>query len=188
MNQSHKETALLLIDYQNDYFPGGKWELDNIEKTAANGAKLLAAFRQQDLPVIHVYHEFESADAPFFLAASEGAKIHPIFTPKNGERVILKHAANSFKNTSLQADLDSLGIKNLIVVGAMSNICIDAGVRAAADIGYNVSVAQDACTTRDQVFSGITVSAQQTHAAFMASLAFAYARIENTKTLLAEIS
>lgn len=187
MSKTHTDTALLLIDFQNDYFPGGKWELDNIDNAAANGAKLLAAFRQQGLPVIHVYHEFESADAPFFLAASEGAKIHPTFTPQTGEPVILKHAANSFKNTSLQADLDSLGIKNLIVVGAMSNICIDAGVRAAADIGYNVSVAQDACTTRDQVFNGVTVPAQQTHAAFMASLSFAYARVEETEILLHEI-
>ncbi|RTE66762.1 cysteine hydrolase [Amphritea opalescens] len=181
-------TALLLIDFQNDYFPGGKWELHNIDATVANGAALLTAFRQEGLPVIHVYHEFEKEDAPFFLPNSDGAKIYPAVTPIEGETVILKHSANAFKNTTLQESFDALGVENLIVAGAMSNICIDAGVRAAADLGYNVTVAHDACTTRDQVFNGVTVPAQQTHAAFMTSLSFAYARLENTKTLLTEIS
>jgi nicotinamidase-related amidase len=66
-------------------------------------------------------------------------------------------------------------------------MCIDAGVRAAADFGYEVTVAQDACATRDQEFNGITVPAKQVHAAFMAALGFAYARIADTKELLAEM-
>ena len=187
MTQVQPNTALLLIDFQNDYFPGGKWELINTELAASNGAKLLAAFRQKQLPVIHVRHEFETDEAPFFTPGSQGAAIHSSVAPHSGEVVVLKHAANSFKETNLKQVLEALNIENLIVAGAMSHMCIDAGVRAAADLGYNVTVAEDACATMDQEFNGITIPAEQVHASFMAALAFAYARIDNTETLLNEI-
>ncbi len=69
--------ALVLIDIQNDYFPGGKWPLSGIESAADNAARLLAAARVSGDFVIHVRHEFSTADAPFFNPGSERAKIHP---------------------------------------------------------------------------------------------------------------
>lgn len=181
-------TALLLIDFQNDYFTGGKWELEGTQAAADNGAKLLAEFRHQGLPVVHVRHEFADQDAPFFTAGSEGAWIHSSVAAQEGEPVVLKHAANSFHDTNLKAILDELKVEHIVVVGAMSHMCIDAGVRAAADFGYEVTVAQDACATRDQEFNGVTVPAKQVHAAFMAALGFAYARIADTKELLTEMT
>ncbi|SEQ86856.1 Nicotinamidase-related amidase [Amphritea atlantica] len=187
MTQVQPNTALLLIDFQNDYFPGGKWELTNTQRATDNGAKLLAAFRQKQMPVIHVRHEFETDEAPFFTPGSQGAQIHSSVAAVNDEPVILKHSANSFKETDLQEILKSRNIENLIVAGAMSHMCIDAGVRAAADLGYNVTVAQDACATMDQEFNGITIPAEQVHASFMAALGFAYARVEDTEILLEEM-
>ncbi len=181
------DTALLLIDFQNDYFPGGKWELEACDQAAEKGAELLAVFRAKGLPVIHVRHEFTTNEAPFFLPGSEGAHIHSSVAAQDNEPVVLKHSVNSFKETNLKEILDTLEIKNLIVVGAMSHMCIDAGVRAAADFGYNVTVAQDACATRDQEFNGIIVPAKQVHAAYMAALSFAYARVADTEMLLSEI-
>ncbi|WP_019622434.1 cysteine hydrolase family protein [Amphritea japonica] len=181
------QTALLLIDFQNDYFPNGKWELENIQSAAENGAKLLAVFREQNRPIVHVRHEFKSDDAPFFLPGSEGAKIHASVAAQGNEAIVLKHSANSFKETSLKEILDTLKVENLIIAGAMSHMCIDAGARAAADLGYNVIIAQDACATRAQEFNGVTVPAEQVHASFMAALAFAYARVENTHVLLSEL-
>lgn len=188
MTQVQPNTALLLIDFQNDYFPGGKWELNNTQRAADNGAKLLAAFREKKMPVIHVRHEFKTDEAPFFTPGSQGAQIHSTVAAVNDEPVILKHSANSFKETNLKRVLETLNIENLIVAGAMSHLCIDAGVRAAADLGYNVTVAQDACATKDQTFNGTTVPAEQVHASFMAALAFAYARAEDTEVLLSEIA
>jgi len=180
-------TALLLIDIQNDYFPGGLWTLEGTETAAANAARLLAEFRAKGLPVVHVRHEFESDDAPFFKPGSEGAYIHTSVTPAEDEPVVLKHQVNSFQETNLKAVLDELNVEKLLVVGAMSHMCIDAGVRAAADLGYEVSVAQDACATLAQEFNGVTVPAEQVHAAYMASLAFAYAHVANTDELLSEL-
>ncbi len=186
--RAQPQTALLLIDFQNDYFPGGKWELENTQLAADNGAKLLAAFRKKQLPVVHVRHEFESTEAPFFLPGSQGAQTHSSVAAEGNEAVVLKHSANSFKNTNLKEALEALNVENLIIAGAMSHMCIDAGTRAAADLGYNVTVAQDACATRDQEFNGIEVPAKQVHASFMAALAFAYARVEDTEVLLKELA
>jgi nicotinamidase-related amidase len=177
-------TALLLIDFQNDYFSEGKWPLNGAKQAAEQGVKLLAEFRSKGLPVVHVRHEFLTDDAPFFIAGSEGAKIHPSVAAREGEPVILKHKPNSFRDTELQAVLTQLKIHNLIIVGAMSHMCIDAGVRAAVDLGYGVSVAHDACATRDLEFNGITVPAAQVHAAFMAALTPSYATVSSTAELL----
>ncbi|MDO5638991.1 MAG: cysteine hydrolase family protein [Neisseria sp.] len=181
------DTALLIIDFQNDYFPGfpgAKWPLAGTEAAAANGAALLAKFRAQGLPVFHVRHEFPNADAPFFQPGSEGAQIHAGMAPLEGEAVIVKQQINSFRDTGLQQQLQQAGIRRLVIVGAMSHMCIDAATRAAADFGYECLVAHDACATLDMAFDGVNVPAAQVHAAFMAALQFGYAKVESTEALL----
>ncbi|MDF0731512.1 cysteine hydrolase family protein [Pseudomonas entomophila] len=178
--------ALILIDIQNDYFPGGKWTLDHAHAAADNAARLLGAARERGDLVVHVRHEFASADAPFFAPGSEGAAIHAKVTPAAGEPVVLKHQVNAFLGTDLKAILDQQGIQALTITGSMSHMCIDAATRAAADFGYQVSVANDACATLPLDFAGETVPAAQVHSAAMAALAFAYARVESTETLLGE--
>ena len=64
--------GLILIDIQNDYFPGGKMELAGINEMAANAAALLDIFREKGLPTFHIQHIFETDDAPFFVAGSDG--------------------------------------------------------------------------------------------------------------------
>jgi nicotinamidase-related amidase len=67
----------------------------------------------------------------------------------------------------------------------MSHMCVDAGVRAASDLGYKCIVVHDACATRDQQFEGKVVPADEVHAAFMAALEFGYARLLSTEEYLA---
>lgn len=180
-------TALLLIDFQNDYFEGGSWRLVGTENAAKKGAELLAAFREKGYPVVHVRHEFPSAEAPFFKPGSEGAQIHSTVTPLENEPVVTKSEINSFRNTNLKEVLDELNVEHLMIVGAMSHMCVDAVTRAATDYGYTCSVAHDACATLDLEFEGTTVPAAQVHAAFMAALGFAYASVKSTDELLAEL-
>ena len=178
------KTALIIVDMQNDYFPNGKWALKGIEAAAANASKALAAFRERKQPIIHVRHEFESSDAPFFVPGSDGAKIHTDLTPADGEFQVVKHEVNSFKGTELQELLQREQITNLVIVGAMSHICIDAITRAAGDLGYANTVLHDACATLDTEFNGVKVPAEHVHAAFMAGLAFGYAEVVTTEALL----
>lgn len=183
--------ALLLIDFQNDYFPsynGAKWPLKGTELAAEKASTLVTAFRDNALPVIHVRHEFPTNEAPFFLPNSDGAKIHKSIAPVSGESVVLKHQINSFIDTELQQLLESLSVKKLVIVGAMSHMCIDAVTRAAVDFGYECHVAHDACATLDLEFDGITVPAEHVHHAFMAALSFGYCNVESSKKLLGLIS
>lgn len=180
-----QKRALVLIDLQNDYFLGGKWPLNGVDAAADNAATLLAAARAAGDLVIHVRHEFLSADAPFFAPGTEGAKIHPKVREFDGEPVVLKHHVNSFRETDLKAILDRHRIEELVVCGAMSHMCVDAGVRAASDLGYKCVVVHDACATRDQEFERTVVPAAAVHAAFMSALRFGYAQLVSTEEYLA---
>ncbi len=177
-------TALLLIDIQNDYFDGGKCPLVGMDAAAKHCESLLAAFRESGLPVIHVRHEFLDTEAAFFAAGSEGALIHPLLAPAQGEPVVVKHQINSFKGTSLADLLEERGVKNVVIAGAMTHVCIDAVTRAAADLGYICSVAHDACATMDAEFDGVKVEARQVQAAVMAALDFAYAEVRSARVVL----
>jgi nicotinamidase-related amidase len=177
--------ALVLIDIQNDYFPGGKWTLNGIESAADNAARALEAARAAGDLVIHVRHEFPTPEAPFFAPGSNGAKIHPKVRNLESEPVVLKHHVNSFRETDLKALLDRHGVEEVVICGAMSHMCVDAGVRAASDLGFRCVVVHDACATRDQEFAGAVVPAAQVHAAFMAALGFGYAKLVTTEEYLA---
>ena len=172
--------ALILIDLQNDYFPGGRFALSGTPEAAAQAGRLLAAARAAGHAVIHIQHVAEAADAPFFVRDTVGAEIHDTLRPIDGEPVIVKHKANSFLNTDLKQRLDEGHIREIVIAGAMSHMCVDAGTRAASDFGYAVTVAHDACATRDLTFGDRTVAAADVHAVFMAALAFGYARVAST--------
>ena len=172
--------AVVVIDIQNDYFPNGKYELVGIEQAAANAARVIGAAREKGDRVIHVQHVFPSRDAPFFTPDSEGTEIHPAVTPREGETVVVKNHPNPFLNTDLKKILDDDGIEEVVVVGAMSHMCIDATARAASDYGYKTTVVQDACATRDLEYGGMTVPAASVHAAMMSALGFAYATVTDT--------
>lgn len=178
--------ALIVIDLQNDYFPGGRWTLHNIEAAADNAARLIAAARAAGNLVVHVRHEFPSADAPFFAPGSDGAKTHAKVLPQEGEPVVLKHQVNAFRETNLKDMLDKAGVRDLTICGAMSHMCIDAAARAANDLGYNVTIVHDACASRDAEFNGVRTPAEQVHAAYMASLGFAYGQTVTTDVYLGD--
>jgi nicotinamidase-related amidase len=177
--------ALIVVDIQNDYFPQGKWPLVGADAAADNAVQLIAAFRDAGDSVIHIRHEFTSPEAPFFTPGSDGAKLHPKVLNRADEPVVLKHFVNSFRETELQSILEEKGIKELVVVGSMSHMCVDGITRAAADMGYSVTVIHDACASRDLEFNGLTVPAAHVHAAFMSALGFAYASVVSTDEFLA---
>jgi nicotinamidase-related amidase len=176
--------AIVVVDLQNDYWPSGKWPLVGIEEAAANASKVIEKARSEGDMVIHVRHEFPNPDAPFFVPGTDGVEISPVVRPVGAEAVILKNYPNSFRETELKQMLDERGVKEVVVVGAMSHMCIAATARAAADFGYNTVVVQDACATRDLEFNEVTVPAAQVHAANMSALAFAYGEVIGTNEFL----
>ena len=177
------DTALVVIDIQNDYFPGGAMELEGADAAGRKAGGALARFRERGLPVFHVRHLSVRPGATFFLPGTRGAEIHAAVTPRSGEPVLEKNFPNSFRNTELKAMLDQEGIKNLVIAGMMTHMCVDASVRHAADLGYKVTLLGDACATRAQTYAGETVPARQVHAAFLAALNGFYAKVVDTHEL-----
>lgn len=176
--------ALLLIDLQNDYFPGGAFPLPAISPCVANAAKVLAWARARGVRVIHVQHRELDPAVGFLLDGSTGAETHVAVAPTAGESVVVKRHPNAFRATTLVEAL--AGIESVVVVGAMSNMCVDATARAAADLGYGVTVVEDACAACDLEFGGKAIPAETVHGAFMAALASAYGRVVTVEALLAE--
>jgi nicotinamidase-related amidase len=177
------DTALLIIDIQNDYFPDGAMELEGADAAGSHAGKALAQFRAKGAPILHVRHLSVRPGATFFLPNTRGAEIHAGVKPQDDETVIEKNFPNSFRNTPLQAELERRGIKNLVVAGMMTHMCVDATVRQAADLGYKVTLIGDACATRAQTYGGETVPARQVHAAFLAALNGFYAKVVTSHDL-----
>ena len=165
-------TALLLIDIQNDYFPGGTMELAGSEEAARKAANVLQYFRNARLPVIHIAHESVREGATFFFPGTNGQRIHSLVQPQDGETVITKNFPNSFLKTPLLETLQQLGITQLIITGMMTHMCVDATTRAAKDLGFSCTLIHDATATRDLSFAGVQVPAAQVQTAFTAALGF----------------
>ncbi|MCW5635096.1 MAG: cysteine hydrolase [Rubrivivax sp.] len=179
-------TALVLIDLQNDYFPGGTMELVGAEAAVARAAELVHAFRQGGLPVVHVQHIAKRAGATFFLPGTPGAEIHAAVRPAEGEARVVKHFPNGFRETTLHDVLRSAGAARLVLAGMMTHMCVDTTVRAAADLGFQCFLAGDACATRDLQFAGEQVRARDVQLAYLAGLNGAFATVKSAKELCGE--
>jgi nicotinamidase-related amidase len=180
------KTALILIDIQNDYFSGGKGELEHPLEAARQARRLLDFFRQQGWPTVHIQHIATRPGATTFLPDSEGVKIHASIAPLPGETVIVKHFPNSFRETGLLEHLKGLGIERLVLCGMMTHMCVDAGMRAAADFGYPVLLAADACATRPLTYGEVKVPAEHVHAALLAALK-SYGQVLPTEEILEQL-
>ena len=177
-------TALIMIDIQKDYFPGGRMELVGSTEAAGAAARLLSAFRKASWPVYHVQHISVHPTATFFLPDSTGIDINPSVAPLPDEPVVIKHYPNSFRETNLLELLKADGITQLLICGMMTSMCVDATVRAAFDLGFTCTIASDACATRDLTFAGETIAARQVHGAFLAALGAVYATIRTSDAIL----
>ena len=175
--------ALIIIDIQNDYFPGGKMALVGSDAAGAQAARVLEHFRRLGKPVFHIQHLSVRPGASFFIPATTGAEIHSSVTPLDGEVIIQKNFPNAFRHTDLASRLQAANVKRITVVGMMTQMCIDTSVRAAADLGFEVTLIHDACATRDQTFGNHTVPAAQVQAAFMAALS-SFSAVQSTEQTL----
>lgn len=175
--------ALLIVDVQNDYFPGGAMELMGSPEAGAQAGRLLHTFRKRALPVAHIRHVATRPGATFFLPGTPGAEIHEAVKPLAEEPVFAKHFPNAFRETPLMEHLKGIGVTDLIVAGMMTHMCIDTTVRAAADLGFTCTLASDACATKALSFGDAIVPATQVQAAFLAAINGAFARVMTTEEI-----
>ena len=167
------DPVLLIIDIQDFYFPGGAMPLVAPEAAAACTAKLLADWRMDGRPVIHVGHR-----------AGSGAGFHRDVAPLEGERIVMKSEVSCFNGTTLFEDLKAAGVTTLVICGMQTHMCVEGAVRAAYDLGFDVVLVADACATRDLSFGDTTVPAAAVHAATLATLQGTYAEVMGSEQVL----
>jgi len=181
------KTALLLIDIQNDYFSGGKMKLEGPVEAAQKANELLQCFRDHSMPTVHIQHISLGPDATFFISGDRGTDINDITAHYEGEPLVQKHYPNSFRETDLLELLKEWEIERVIVTGMMTHMCVDATARAAADLGFNVMVAEDACATRALTYGDTVIPAEHVHKAFMAALK-SYGQVMSVEMILATLA
>ena len=157
--------------------------LDASEKAGS----LLDTFRTKGLPVIHIRHISLGPGASFFLPGTEGAEIYRRVRPLDGEEVIQKNYPNSFRQTPLLDRLQTRQVRQLVIAGMMTHMCVEATTRAAFDLGFECWLAHDACATRALSFGGVAVSADQVQAAFVAALHGSYASALAAKKIISNL-
>jgi len=163
--QKLDSTALILIDIQDFYFPDGAAELVEPEKAGEQAKQVLSYFRKNYGLVIHVKHKVKA-----------GGDIHNLVKSIDGEKIVTKNEVSCFNGTDLNNYLKSNHIKNVVLVGMQTHMCLEGGTRAAYDLGYKCTVVHDACATRDLKFGETTIKAADVHASTLATLK-SYAKV-----------
>ena len=175
--------ALLVIDLQNDYFEGGALPLCGVESALNNANKLIDYAHSHAIEVYVIQHISTKEGAIFFLPNTKGVALHEKLKSTNNTH-ITKHFPNSFRETTLEESLKAQNIEELIICGAMSHMCVDSTVRAGFDLGYSITVVEDACATRDLTYNGEVILAKEVHGSFMSALGAVFALVVSTRELI----
>jgi len=157
--------ALLLIDLQNDYFPGGKFPLWNTDQTLKNILTAIAEAKLAGLDVVHIQHVAnpDAGIAPFFNKGTDGADIHPdVLAAAPEAPIVIKEYADSFHKTELEAVLSERGITDLLVCGMMTQNCVTHTAISKGAEKYNVCILPDCSTTVNEAIHMIALHAVST--------------------------
>ena len=180
-----ENAALVVIDLQNEYTASGKQPLDNYENVLSNAAKLIDRARKANVPIIHVAHH---ASDNLFNTKDKSGQICDQVKPLDSEPVVTKNYVSSFVNTNMVDLLEKTGKKDLIVIGAMTHMCVSTFVRAAVEqYGYQCTVPADTVATKDLVGSdGKVIPASEVHKSHLAALSDYFAAVVPTSDEIKE--
>ena len=168
-----KDSALILIDLQNTYREG-VMQLTDVEPAIIEAQKLLKIARELEIPVIHIQHD-AGAGSPYDLSTHSGA-IATEVAPIAGEKVIVKNYPNAFIQTTLDDELKTLGIKNLVLAGFMTHMCVNSTAHGGFNLGYASTIVASATASRPLLSTnGKVLTAQEVHLGALASSRDLYA-------------
>lgn len=183
------KTAVIVIDFQNEYFPGGRMVIPDGASALQNTRRLIKAADAKGIRVIHVQHVLP-AGAPLFAEGGKTVQFHPDMQPRAGDSVVQKDNVSVFAGASaavMDRTLKDAGIDTLIVTGLMTHACVSGAARdaAAAPRGYRVIVSSDATATRDlELATGATIDHKTLHAASLATLEDSYGDVMTTEAII----
>ena len=177
-----KQTALLIIDVQQG-MDDPSWGRRNNPQAEANMARLLAAWRARDLPVIHVRHNSTRPDSPLRPERAGNAYKDEV-RPFPGEQEFTKTVNSAFIGTGLEASLREQGITALVVVGLTTDHCVSTSVRMAGNLGFQVTLAGDGTAAFEREYEGVHYTAEQMHQVNLASLDGEFCTVRTTNEIV----
>ncbi len=179
-----KTTALVVIDFQNEYFTG-RMPIPDGMKALENTQRLIKFADQQHIPVIHVQH-IAPDGAAVFAKNGKTVDFHPLMKPRPQDQLVQKTTVSVFASTDLDARLKKAGIKTLIITGLMTHACVAGAARDAAPLGYDVVVASDASATRAITRAdGRSVTKDELHNAALAEIEDTFGSVLTTSQIIA---
>jgi nicotinamidase-related amidase len=183
------KTALILIDVQQAFVEREKaGERRNNKQALANIARLLAAFRNRDMAILHIRHASTEPDSRL---RPDRSGYQPITEAREteGEPVLVKKVNSAFIGTDLEKRLRKAGDETLVIAGITTNHCVETTTRMAGNLGFDARLVADACYTFDRVgFDGTVESAEAIHRLTLSNLSGEFAAIETTDTVLAHLA
>jgi nicotinamidase-related amidase len=178
------DAVLIIIDVQ-EAIDDPRWGPRNNPEAEANIAALIAAWRAESLPLVHVRHDSVDPHSPY-APYGPGHRFKRCAAPLDGEAVIGKSANSAFVGTALEDVLDDLGATTLVVCGVLTPNSVEATARHAGNLGYQVFIVADACCAVDSVdLRGERWPAEEdVHALSLAHLHGEYGSVVDTATTL----
>ncbi len=179
------DSALMIIDAQNEYGSEGRLALDGVGCALSRTVALLRHARAAGSPVIHVVHH--GAPGGLF-DPDDGGRVLDEVAPSAGEIVVVKGLPNAFASTELFERLDELGRLPIVIAGFMTHICVSSTARAALDLGLVTTVVSDATATRSlpDPAGGGAIAAEVIHRSALAALADRFSIVTTTARVLAQ--
>ncbi|WP_256659342.1 cysteine hydrolase family protein [Pseudomonas sp. KBW05] len=179
-----KTTALLVIDFQNEYFTG-RMPIPDGMKALENTQRLIKFADKEHIQVIHVQH-IAPDGAAVFATNGKTVDFHPLMKPRPQDKLVQKTSVSVFASTDLDAQLKQAGIKTLIISGLMTHACVAGAARDAAPLGYDVVVASDATATRAITRAdGRSVSKDELHNSALAEIEDTFGSVLSTSQIIA---
>jgi nicotinamidase-related amidase len=179
--------ALLVIDFQQG-LDDPRYGVRNNPQAEQRIADLLAAWRGTGRPVIHVQHMSVNPGS-LLREGLPGNAFKVEAQPMPGEPVFRKHVNSAFIGTDLETHLRGNGVDSLVVVGTTTDHCVSSTARMASDLGFDVTVVEDATATHDRTGQdGAHYPADLMHRAALASLHGEFATVRSADDILASVA
>ncbi|MFM0210951.1 isochorismatase family protein [Paraburkholderia sediminicola] len=178
-----RTTALLVIDFQNEYFTGSL-PIPNGVNALQNARALVDCADRHGWRVVHVQH-IALPESPLFAANGRNAEICSDIQPKADHLLVKKTSVSVFASTDLAQTLKADGVTHLVICGLMTHACVAGAARDAVPAGFEVVVAADACATRNIEFNDTySVPHEMLHLSALAEIADTFGSVVSTRDVL----
>jgi nicotinamidase-related amidase len=179
--------ALLVIDVQNEYFPGGALPITHPPDSLRRITDAMDGAAENGIPIVVIQHGSDNPDAQSFRKGSPGWRLKGEVEVRKRAAVIEKTMPDSFAGTNLQAWTRENAVDTLVICGYMTQMCCDTTARQAVHLGYQVEFLSDATGTLDFSNEAGSVRAEELHRATLVTQQFRFSKVQSVEAWIASL-